>query len=99
MNYLRRKVTTAKNKYNVADFSAVKGSFLRSVVETVTMEEIPPELILNWDQTGIMIISSSSSIMHERGVKRVELTGLKDIKVADHSHFCGSIQGDFSLFS
>jgi len=54
-----------KSKYSKADFSEVKRSFLRSVVETVTMEEIPPELILNWDQTGIMIVPSSSWTMHE----------------------------------
>jgi len=52
-----------KSKYSKADFSEVKQSFLRLVVETVTMEEIPPELILNWDQTGIMIIPSSSWTM------------------------------------
>jgi len=75
----------------MADFSEVKGSFLRSVVETVTMEEIPP---LNWDQTGIMIIPSSSWTMHERGATRVELTGLKD-KRQITAIFCGSIQGDF----
>jgi len=44
MNYARRKATTAKSKYSMADFSEVKGSFLRSVVETVTMEEIPPDI-------------------------------------------------------
>ena len=80
----------------MTDFSAVKGSFLRSVVEIVTMEEIPPELILNWDQTGIMIIPSSSWTMHEQGATRVELTGLKD-KRQITAAFCGSIQGDFLL--
>jgi len=78
----------------VTDFSAVKGSFLRSVVEIVTMEEIPPELILNWDQTGIMIVPSSSWTMHERGATRVELTGLKD-KRQITAIFYGLIQGNF----
>lgn len=94
MNYVKRKATTAKSKYSVADFSEIKRSFLRSVYETVTMEEIPPELILNWDQTGIMIVPSSSWTMHERGATRVELTGLKD-KRQITAVFCGSIQGDF----
>ena len=56
MNYVKRKATTIKSKYSTADFSKIKGSFLQSVVDTVTMEEIPPGLILNWDQTGIMIV-------------------------------------------
>jgi len=91
MNYVRSKATTAKS---MADFSEVKGSFLRSVVETVTMEEIPSELVLNWDQTEIMIVPSSSWTMHERSATRVELTGLKDKKQIT-AIFCGSIQGDF----
>jgi len=95
MNYVRRKATTAKSKYSMADFSEVKGSFLRSVVETVTMEEIPPELVLNWDQTGIMIAPSSSWTMYEQGATRVELTGLKD-KRQITAVFCGEI---FFLFS
>ena len=78
MNYVKREATTAKSKHSVADFAEIKRSFLRSVVETVTLEEIPPELILNWDQTGIMIIPSSSWTMHERGARRVKLTGLRD---------------------
>ena len=78
----------------MADFAEVKRSVLRSVVETVTLEEIPPELILNWDHTRIMIIPSSSWTMHEWGVRRVELTGLKD-KRQITAVFCGSIQGDF----
>ena len=38
MNYVKRKATTAKSKYSVADFAEVKRSFLRSAVETVTLE-------------------------------------------------------------
>jgi len=91
MNFVKRKASTAKSKYSVTDFAEIKRSFLRSVIQTVTMEEIPPELILNWDQTGIMIIPSSSWTMEERGATRVELTALKDKRQIT----CGSIQGDF----
>ena len=61
----------------MSDFAEVKKSFLASVVETVSMEEIPPELILNWDQTGIMIVPSTSRTMDERGTRRVEIGGLR----------------------
>ena len=74
LNYVKRKATTAKSKYSVADFSEIKVSFLRLAVETVTMEEIPPGLILNWDQTRMTVLSSPW-MMHERGTTRVQLTG------------------------
>ena len=53
MKFVQRKVTTAKSKHIIADFTWLKEQFLQDVVVTVEMEEIPPELILNWDQTGI----------------------------------------------
>ena len=55
MNFFKRKATTAKSKYAIADFDCVKREFLEDVVATVETEKIPLELILNWDQTGIRI--------------------------------------------
>ena len=56
MKFVKRKATTAKSKYTISDFEQVKKSFLNDVV---AMEEIPPELVLNWDQTGIKIVPCS----------------------------------------
>lgn len=58
------------------------------------MEEIPPHLILNWDQTGIRIVPSSSWTMERHGSKRVELTGVDDKRMIT-AVFCGSLVGDF----
>ena len=55
MNFVWRKATTSKSKYTPSDFADLKKMFLQSVVETVTMEEILPQLILNWDQIGIKL--------------------------------------------
>ena len=48
---------------------------LADLVAVVTMEEIPAELILNWDQTGIKMIPSSTWTMEKRGAKHIEMTG------------------------
>ena len=87
MKFVRRKATTSKSKYTFADFAELKKSFLRSVVETVTMEEISPQL-------GINIIPSSSWTLEEKGSKRIELVSIKD-KHQITAIFCCSIQGDF----
>ena len=94
MNFVQRRATTAKSKYPVSDFAEIKKSFLTSLIQIVTMEEIPAELILNWDQTGIMIVPSNSSTMDKMGTKRVEIVGLKD-KRQITAVFCGTILGDF----
>lgn len=94
MNFVQRKVTTAKSKHTIANFSRLKEHFLRDVVATVMMEEIPPELILNWDQTGIKIVSSNTWTMDQQGVKRVEVCGANDKRLIT-AVFCGSLVGDF----
>ena len=56
MNFVQRKATTAKSKYSVENFAEKKREFLDDLVATVQMEDIPPELVLNWDQTGIKLV-------------------------------------------
>ena len=94
MKFVQRKATTAKCKYAIADFERVKGKFLDDVVATVEMEEIPPQLILNWDQTGIRIVPSTNWTMDRQGVKRVEIGGACDKRLIT-AVFCGSLVGDF----
>ena len=53
MNFVQRKATTSKSKYTEGDFVALKEAFLDDKSE-VLMEDIPPELVLNCDQTGII---------------------------------------------
>ena len=91
--FVQRKATTSKSKYSNANFAEAKKLFLTSVVQIVTMEEIPPGLVLNWDETGIMIVPSTSWTVDKRGTKRVEITSLK-VKRQITAMFCGTVQGD-----
>ena len=94
MNFVQRKGTTAKAKYSEADFAKKKREFLDELVTIVEMEEIPPELILNWDQTGIKLVPATGWTMDEQGATRVELAGLND-KRQITAVFCGNILGAF----
>ena len=67
-----------KAKVTVEDFEAHKKQCLFDIMATVEMQEIPPELIINWDQTGIKIVPVSSWMMEKRGAKRVEIAGVDD---------------------
>ena len=94
MNFVKRKVTTAKSKHAVVEFERLKEEFLQEVVATVEMEEIPSELVLNWDQTGIKIVQSNTWTIEEQGSKRVDVARAND-KRQITAVFCGSLVGDF----
>ena len=94
MGYVKRKGTTSKSKNLVENFDDLKASFLEEVSTTVVMDEIPPEMILNWDQTGLNLILSSSWTMEQRGAQRVEIMGLNDKRMIT-AVFCGTLTGDF----
>ena len=94
MDFVKRKATTSKSKNNVADFLQLKESFLMDVRTTVMMEEIPSELVLNWDQTGIKLVPSNGWTMEQKGACRVEVAGLND-KRQITAVFCGSLLGHF----
>ena len=63
------------------------------------MEEIKPELVMNWEQNGMKIVPPSSCTMDKRGNNRVEMIGVDD-KCLIKAIFCGTLVGDFlpSLF-
>ena len=52
--------------------------FLFDVKVVMEIEEIPPELVINWDQTGIHCVPVSSCTMAKLGSKRVEIAGIND---------------------
>ena len=76
MKFVQRKATTAKSKEVIADFNELKKSFL--AVASVSMEDISPKLVLNWDQTGLKIIPSSTWTMERQGAKRAEMVAVND---------------------
>ena len=69
MNFVQENSTTDKSKETEIVFSENKLSFLDGMVATVAMEEIPPELILNRDQTGIKFVPCSTWRMNLQGAK------------------------------
>lgn len=96
MNFTKRRGTT-KTGVSPEEFMEVKRNYLQSIIEVVQMENIPIELIFNWDQTGLNLVPTPSWTMEKRGSKRVEIKGLND-KRQITGVFCGTICGDFLPF-
>ena len=77
MNFVKRRGSSIA-KLTVTNFEAVKEQFILDVNAVVEMEDIPPQLVFNWNQTGISIVPSSSWTMEAKGTKRVEIARMGD---------------------
>ena len=79
MGYVKRKGTTKVNtKLPEERFQQMKASFLQQTVAVVTAHNIPPQLIINLDETGVQLVPVGKWTMAPEGSKRVEVTGLDD---------------------
>ena len=77
------------------DFAQVKKDFLDNFVAIGEMEEIQPELVFSWDQTGVKLVPFSNHTIEKEGSKRIEVAGITDKRLIT-AIFCGSLAyGDF----
>ena len=93
MGYVKRNATT-KEKNTVEDFDTVKSDFLCDIKVVVALEEIPPELIINFDQTGLKYVPVGDWTMAKWGSKSVPTSGLGD-KRQITAVFAGTLSGMF----
>ena len=66
MNFVKRRGSSTA-KMTVMNFEAVKEQFVLDVNAVVEMEDILPEFVFNWDQTGISVVPGSSWTMEVKG--------------------------------
>ena len=79
MGFVKRKVTTeARTGLTQEEFAAVKRKYLQQIKKAVKDGKIPPEFVINWDQTGINVVPSSQWTQAEKGASRVEIVGAGD---------------------
>ena len=71
MGYVKKKATKAA-RHLPMDFDDVRSSFLKRLNDVVKEHSIPPEFIVNFDQTGIKIIPSSQWTTDTKGEKQVD---------------------------
>ena len=77
MNIVKRKGNTSKKTFVVEHFMQEKDKYLKSIDSSGNVQN-PPELVINWDQTGINIVPVSQWTIEVEGAKRVEITGIDD---------------------
>ena len=77
MGFVKRRAST-KAKVNPSDFESYKQQFVFDIQTVMEMEEIPRQLVINWDHTGIQYVSVSSWTMAKEGSKQVEIAGINN---------------------
>lgn len=77
MGFVKRKATS-KAKVTVENLAVLKEEFLLDIRGLVEMEEIPQDLILNWDQTAVNYVPVSNWTMAKEGSKKVPIAGIDD---------------------
>ena len=77
IGFVKRRAST-KAKVTVEDFEEKKDQFLLDIKAVVTLEDIPFDLVINWDQTGMHYVPVSSWTVAKEGSKRVEICGMDD---------------------
>ena len=79
MGYSRRKATTqAKHQVTQDEYSRLRLRYLKQISGMAKAHKIPPELIINWDQTPINVCPTTNWTVAEVGSKRVEVAALND---------------------
>lgn len=93
MGYTKRRANS-KSKVFVSEFLQRKTQYLLDIKACVQFEEIPHDMIINWDHTGINFASTSSWTMEKKGTKRVEMAAIDDKRQITGVFGC-TLSGDF----
>ena len=92
MGFVKRRASTIA-KVSLSNFNDLKAQFLFDIMINVRMDEIPDQLIINWDQTAINYVPSGSWTMEKSGSQRVEIVA-NDDKRQITAVFAGTLTGD-----
>ena len=93
IGYVKKRVST-KTMVHPSDFEAKRAQFLFDIRSLVEMEDIPKDLIINWNHTGIHYVPVSNWTMAKDGTKRIDIFGADD-KRQITAVFAGTLTGDF----
>ena len=82
--YLLHRIGFAKRKtmkVTVDNLEELKEQFLLEINQVIVIDEIPADLVLNFDQTSLHFVHVSERTMEAEGIKRVEVVGKDDKSV------------------
>lgn len=75
--YVKRKSTRTARKIP-ADFQDIKSAFITRVQETVRSNNIPLQMVVNFDQTGTKMVPVSDWTLEVQGTKQIDMIASDD---------------------
>ena len=95
IGFVKRKASTkATPNMSGEEFQRVKDRFLKQLARMVQLRNVPDNLIINLDQTGVKLVPAGDWTMAPHGSRRVEVIGLGD-KRQITATFAASLDGTF----
>ena len=94
LNYVKRRGTTSKRKISVMLYEEVKFRFQSDISILVRQYNIPPSLVLNFDQTPLSYVSLEKYTFDTRGSSSVPIANADD-KRAITATFGVNAEGEF----
>lgn len=95
--YIKRKASSTA-KVQPSNYEQLKEQYLLDIKVVVEMEDIPADLIMTWDHTGINIVLGSHWTMEEKGAKHIDCVGLDD-KQQITAVICATLSAIFAFSS
>ena len=77
MGYVKRKCSNA-GKISPIQLAQIQEVFLADIKAQVVMNDIPDELIINWDQTGVPLVPTGGWTMHRAGDRIIPIANSDD---------------------
>ena len=74
------RVATTKMRELPADFEEKKEKYLKIAAELIYRHNVPPELVINGDETAVQLVSRANRTRNLRGAKRVRMLGMGEDK-------------------
>ena len=74
------RVCTTKMRELPVDFEAKKATYMRIGAELIHRYNVPPELVINGDETEVLLVNRARTTRSAQGVKRVKILGMGDDK-------------------
>uniref|UniRef100_A0A1X7T022 DDE-1 domain-containing protein n=1 Tax=Amphimedon queenslandica TaxID=400682 RepID=A0A1X7T022_AMPQE len=93
MGYSKRKCSNAGN-VSVYRLKELQGDFLADIQAEVLMNNIPPAMIFNWDQTGLQLVPTGRWTMNQSGEKMIPIAH-SDNKRQVTAVLAASLTGEF----
>ena len=79
MGYTQRKGTKGI-KHLQDDFDEIKKNYLQKIENIVITDEIPDNMVINWDQTACNLVPGGNWTMEKKGKEQVPIHGMDDMR-------------------